>query len=379
MKYLSEIGLAHFWSKIKTYVAGATVTKANQLTTARKINGVSFDGTADISFTDATTSASGLMSSSDKSKLNGFKQATEYYDTTTTDLKIQKAVDNLNIVNITYKDTVATFEDLPETAEIGDLYSVSAGGNYIWNGTNWVEKNTLLTKSIKLTNNTNLNIVLNEGEYYGNSTCLNLPADFTGEFYLKVVSTGINIVQNLTNILNGRRYLRVISFVGSSAAYDKWVETYTGIKGVYYDATLGGEYRSTINLGKGLAFGVSDELTVNTSDLDEATTSAKGLMSASDKTTINNLPLVKCGSIVVKPSNTRYALLLEENDLKSMFGLDSIDYNRISGAVANGDYEANNTHVTGLLINNSNKRVYASLGSATSSAIRINYTLFYNR
>ena len=55
---------------------------------------------------------------------------------------------------------------------------------------------------------------------------------------------------------------------------------------------------------------------VNIEDLDEATTSAKGLMSASDKTTLNNLPLVIDGSKVVKPSNTNYALLLEENDLK---------------------------------------------------------------
>lgn len=353
----------------------ATATK---LATARKINGVSFDGTADIDFAEATTSTAGLMSASDKSKLDGFKQATEYYDTTTTDLKIQKAVDDLNIVNITYKDTVATFEDLPETAEIGDLYSVSAGGNYIWNGTNWVEKNTLLTKSIQLTDNTDLNSIISEGEYYGNSTCLNLPFE-SGAFYLKVIEQVPNVIQELTNTGDGRRYHRIISFDGSSAYYDKWIETHTGIKGVSYDVTSGQEYRSKIDLGKGLAFGVSDEVVVNMSDLDEATQSAKGLMSASDKTTLNNLPLVKSGSIVVTPTNTNYVLMFSEDNLKSMFGLTSIDFTRISGAVGNGDYIANNTHVTGLLVNNSTKRVYASLGSATSTAIRINYTLFYNR
>ena len=46
--YLDKTGLSHFWQKIKTYISNATVSKANQLTTGRLINGVSFNGTANI-------------------------------------------------------------------------------------------------------------------------------------------------------------------------------------------------------------------------------------------------------------------------------------------------------------------------------------------
>lgn len=45
----------------------ATTTK---LKTSRKINGVSFDGSADITLPNATTSANGIMSSTDKSKMD---------------------------------------------------------------------------------------------------------------------------------------------------------------------------------------------------------------------------------------------------------------------------------------------------------------------
>lgn len=63
LNYLDKTGLAYFWSKIKTYVANATVANANNATsatsantastaatlkTARTINGVSFNGSANI-------------------------------------------------------------------------------------------------------------------------------------------------------------------------------------------------------------------------------------------------------------------------------------------------------------------------------------------
>lgn len=51
--------------------ANKQVLSASKLTTARKIEGVTFDGTQDISLPVATTSAKGLMSAADKIKLNG--------------------------------------------------------------------------------------------------------------------------------------------------------------------------------------------------------------------------------------------------------------------------------------------------------------------
>jgi parallel beta-helix repeat protein len=51
--------------------ANKAVLSATKLATARTIQGKSFDGTANITLDNATTSAAGLMSAADKSKLNG--------------------------------------------------------------------------------------------------------------------------------------------------------------------------------------------------------------------------------------------------------------------------------------------------------------------
>jgi hypothetical protein len=53
--------------------ANKEVLSATKLTTARKIEGVTFDGTQDISLPVATTSAKGLMSAADKTKLNNIE------------------------------------------------------------------------------------------------------------------------------------------------------------------------------------------------------------------------------------------------------------------------------------------------------------------
>lgn len=37
----------------------------------------------------------------------------------------------------TYKGSVATVGDLPESADLGDLYTVG-GTQYVWDGTEWV-------------------------------------------------------------------------------------------------------------------------------------------------------------------------------------------------------------------------------------------------
>lgn len=53
--------------------ANKEVLSASKLTTARTIQGKSFDGTADITLDNATTGAAGLMSAADKTKLNNIE------------------------------------------------------------------------------------------------------------------------------------------------------------------------------------------------------------------------------------------------------------------------------------------------------------------
>lgn len=40
--------------------------------------------------------------------------------------------------NVTFKGSVATIEDLPSGATVGDEYAVGSQGLYVWNGTSWV-------------------------------------------------------------------------------------------------------------------------------------------------------------------------------------------------------------------------------------------------
>lgn len=78
-------------------------------------------------YTNATTSQSGLMSSTDKTKLDAFGSASTYALKT-------------DITGIyKYKGSVATVSALPSTDNItGDVYNVeSSGMNYAWNGTEW--------------------------------------------------------------------------------------------------------------------------------------------------------------------------------------------------------------------------------------------------
>ncbi len=55
------------WYKI---FDGTNAAAALQLANARKINGVGFDGTADITLPNATAAANGLISKDDKAKLD---------------------------------------------------------------------------------------------------------------------------------------------------------------------------------------------------------------------------------------------------------------------------------------------------------------------
>lgn len=81
----------------------------------------------DTTYEAATQSVDGLMSSSDKTKLDGFGAASTYA------LKSE-------IVNaVIFKGSVATVADLPASGNRnGDMYDVLANDhNYIWDGTAW--------------------------------------------------------------------------------------------------------------------------------------------------------------------------------------------------------------------------------------------------
>ena len=82
---------------------------------------------------EATSSASGLMSSTDKTKLDGFSSASDYV--------LKSEIVGAYI----YKGSVATEELLPTTGMVvGDVYNIvaassygAAGSNVAWNGTAW--------------------------------------------------------------------------------------------------------------------------------------------------------------------------------------------------------------------------------------------------
>ena len=85
----------------------------------------------DTKYSNATSSASGLMSSSDKSKLDGFQPASNYA------LK-----SDLSTV-YKYKGSVDDDLSLPDDAEVGDVYNIVSsvlygdGANVAWNGSAW--------------------------------------------------------------------------------------------------------------------------------------------------------------------------------------------------------------------------------------------------
>jgi len=81
----------------------------------------------DTTYSDATTSTAGLMSTSDKSKLDAFGAASTY------------ALKSDITTMYKYKGSVATYANLPSTGQtVGDVYNVEASGmNYAWDGTTW--------------------------------------------------------------------------------------------------------------------------------------------------------------------------------------------------------------------------------------------------
>lgn len=81
----------------------------------------------DTTYSPATSSANGLMSSTDKAKLDGFSAASNYV--------LKSDVSGV----YKYKGSVATFAELPSSGNTaGDVWDVQENGmNYAWDGTKW--------------------------------------------------------------------------------------------------------------------------------------------------------------------------------------------------------------------------------------------------
>lgn len=163
-KFLDSDGLLYVWSKIKTALSGKVdAVPGKQLSTndftdaeKQKLAGLGGSGTYTLNpattttlggvivgknlsisgegilsatvpdLEDASSSSSGLMSSTDKRKLDAFSAATDY--------ALKSDISNA----YTYKGSVALMSSLPSNASNGDVYNVEADGmNYAWTGTAW--------------------------------------------------------------------------------------------------------------------------------------------------------------------------------------------------------------------------------------------------
>ena len=91
-------------------------------------------------YSDATQSTHGLMSTSDKKKLDGFGAANTY------------ALKSDITAMYRYKGSVASTDKLPTSGQtIGDVYDVGNGMNYAWNGSKWDALGEIFTIT-KITN-----------------------------------------------------------------------------------------------------------------------------------------------------------------------------------------------------------------------------------
>lgn len=127
--------------------ATANAVSASKLETARTIaltgevtGTASFDGTADVAIEASV--ADGVIP--DASTLEG---VTDTGRALMTAESASAAVATLGLSSVyDYKGQVASDIDLPEDAELGDVYNVSdTGMNYAWNGTQWDSLGTVTT------------------------------------------------------------------------------------------------------------------------------------------------------------------------------------------------------------------------------------------
>ena len=151
-KLLNQTGLSYFWSKIKSYVdaglnnkvtavTGKTLT-TNDLTDTLKNN-------YDAAYTHSTSAHA-----PSGAQVNVIEGITVNGATMTPTNKVVNITVPTTVASMSdagnyalksdlstlykYKGSVATFSNLPTSADSGDVYNVESDGmNYAWNGTAW--------------------------------------------------------------------------------------------------------------------------------------------------------------------------------------------------------------------------------------------------
>lgn len=92
------------------------------------------------------------------------------------DGKVYNIVDLLKGISggsgvLKYKGSVATYEDLPNDAEVGDVYNVlSDGKNYAWTGTEWDDFGGAVTVALSACTDVQLTNLANGDSLVWNST-----------------------------------------------------------------------------------------------------------------------------------------------------------------------------------------------------------------
>lgn len=194
-KFLTLNGLSHFLTKIRGIFVGAASNTteghivtfgADGKTIADSGHTIAADVPANAKFTDttytaATASKDGLMSKTDKSKVDGVEvgaqaNVIESVQVNGTALEVTSKGVNIDLSGYTptsalaeyakktditavfrYKGTVTAYSALPTDAEVGDVYNITAadqtnhikaGDNVVWNGTEWDNLSGILEMDI---------------------------------------------------------------------------------------------------------------------------------------------------------------------------------------------------------------------------------------
>lgn len=141
-KFINLSLLTRFWGKAKTYIDNGLNDKA-AATHGHSYNDLSDKPTIPAAYTHPTSHPASMITGlADVATSGKYSDLTGTPTIPSTVAQLSDAGNYALKSDITtmykYKGTVATEADLPETAEVGDVYNVEAdGGNRAWTGTEW--------------------------------------------------------------------------------------------------------------------------------------------------------------------------------------------------------------------------------------------------
>ncbi|MDD6041940.1 MAG: hypothetical protein PUD63_12225 [Clostridia bacterium] len=124
---ITALGIPAQDTKYTLPTASGSVLGGIKIGTNLSIDANGVVSSTDTKYSAVTTSANGLMTATDKAKLDKFGEASTY--------ALKTDISNAYV----YKGSVATVSDLPSTGQKnGHVYNVEATGmNYAWDGTAW--------------------------------------------------------------------------------------------------------------------------------------------------------------------------------------------------------------------------------------------------